>query len=378
LNDINFVTVDSETIKNKIINDTEKTFGETLSPGDERRIFLLQEVPIIVGLKNDINNTGKQNLLRYATGAVLDEFGNRVNTPRNSADYAITTFRYTLSATRTEDTPIAAGKRATPEGELQFATVSDLVIPAGQLTGDVKAKATKTGKKYNGFIPGQIKNIVDTIPYVASVTNIDTSSGGADIESDDDGINVWSGYRERIRQAPSGFSTAGPADAYAYWAKSASSNIKDVVVTFPSGGHVLITVLMSDGQMPLQTILDAVLAACNNRKRRPMTDYVTAAAPTQVTYNIDLTYYISSENQALEASIKSAVEGSGGAIETYKAWQCSGLGKTIKSINPDELRVLVKAAGASRMVLTSPIYTALNDTEVASIGTITVTYGGLE
>lgn len=378
LSDINFVEVDSETIKNKIINDTETAMGETLSPGDERRTFLLQEVPIVVGLKNDINNTGNQNLLRNATGENLDALGERVNCPRNVADYATTTFRFTLSATRTEDTPIAAGKRGTPDGKLLFTTVRDLVIPAGQLTGDIIAKATETGEKYNGFIAGQIKTLVDQIPYVASVTNIDTSSGGSDIEPDDDGINIWSGYRERIRIAPSSFSTAGPSDAYEYWAKSANSDIKDVVITFPSGGHVLITVLMSGGQLPTQAILDAVLSACNDRKRRPMTDYVQAAAPTQVTYNIELTYFISSENQAFETVIKNKIEGTDGAIETYKTWQCSKLGKTIKAINPDELRFLIKAAGASRIVLTSPVYTALTETQVASVGTITIAYGGLE
>jgi phage-related baseplate assembly protein len=374
MSDINFVEVDAQEINKELVNDFETALGETLYPGDERRIFLEQEGQVIVGLKNSINDTGRQNLLRYARGEVLDAMGERLDTPRLQAQKAKVTLRFTLSAAQTFVITIPQGTRATPDGQLYFATTQTLVIQAGQTYGDVLAESTEGGEKYNGFAAGQIKTIVDPIAYVASVQNIDTSSGGSDIEPDDDGVNLWSGYRERIRQAPNKTSTAGHEDGYIYWAKTADVNIQDVAVTSPAAGQIKITVLMKDGQLPTQQVLDAVLAACSDKKRRPLTDQVTAAAPTTVNYDITLTYYISQENAANEINIRNAIEGTNGAIDQYKSWQKGKLGR---AINPDYLKQLILNAGAYRVDITAPIYTAVDTDKVASEDTVTITYGGL-
>ncbi len=373
--DIQFVETDAQVIANELITAFEHETGETLYSGDERRIFLLNLMQAIVGLKNDINNTGKQNLLRYATGDVLDALGEFYDTSRLPAQKASVTLRFTLSAAQPAPVTIPAGTRATPDGASYFATISDLTIAIGQTTGDVKAEATETGGKYSGFVAGQIKNIVDPMPYVASVTNINTSAGGTDIEPDDDGANIWSGYRERIRQAPESLSVAGPEGAYIYWAKTADASIADVAVTSPSPGVVKVIPLLVNGGIPGQPILDKVLDVCSAKTRRPLTDNVQVAAPTQVSYNITLTYYISASRQAEEVAIKDAVEDPGGAVDQFKAWQREKLGR---AINPDELRYRIMLAKASRIVLTAPAYAALDVDEVAVPGTVTITYGGLE
>lgn len=372
---IQFVEVDAQQLYNDLLLQFQQALGETLYQGDERRIFLEQESLILVALYNAINDTGKQNLLRYARGEVLDAIGERTDTPRLPAQKATVTLRFTLSTAQPGPVTIPAGTRATPDGKLFFATVKDLIIPSGNLTGDVQAEATDTGEAHNGFAPGQINRIVDPVAYVASVTNIDTSAGGADIEPDDDGVNVWSGYRERIRESVSKFSTAGPEDAYIYWAKTADANIQDVAVTSPAAGEVKITVLMKDGQLPSQAVLDKVLAVCSDKKVRPLTDHVTVAAPTTVAYDITLTYYISRDDAANEASIRNAIESTGGAIDQYKAWQGSKLGR---AINPDYLRQLMLNAGAHRINLTAPAYTVVAEDAVAVAGTVTIAYGGLE
>lgn len=269
MSDINFVEVDAGKIEREMISDFETALKTTLYPGDERRIFLQQETPIIVGLKNSINDAARQNLLRYARGPQLDALGERYDTPRLPAQKAVVTLEWTLSSAQPNPVTIAKGKRATPDGQFFFATVEDLVIPAGNLSGTVKAEATVAGANHNGFVPGQISTIVDPTPFVASVANIDTSSGGADEEPDDDGVNIWSGYRERIRLAPTKVSTAGPEDAYKYWAKTASQDIVDVAVLSPDPGEIKIIVLMKNGESPSQPILDAVMAACSDKKRRP-------------------------------------------------------------------------------------------------------------
>lgn len=366
MNEINFVEVDAQKISNEMIEAFEAAYGETFYPGDERRIFLEQLLQVIVGVKTSINDSARQNLLRYARGEILDALGGL--TERIPAQKAKTRLRFTLSGAQADDYLIPEGTRVTPDGKIYFATSAALTIPAGVLAGDIAAESSEGGANYNGFAPGQIKNLVDLIPYISSVANIDTSSGGADVEDDDH-------YRERIRLAPESYSVAGPEGAYIYWAKTADVNISDISVTSPSPGVVKIVVLMADGEIPSQTILDKVEAVTSAKDVRPLTDNVQVAAPTQVIYNIDFTYYIPLSRAAEEASIRSAIEGTGGAVDQYKAWQCSNLGK---AINPDTLRLLVLQTGASRIVLASPAYTQLDSDEVAMVGTVTFTYGGME
>lgn len=76
-----------------------------------------------------------------------------------------------------------------------------------------------------------------------------------------------------------------------------------------------------------------------------------------------------------------------GAIRDYINWQKERLGLTI---NPDELRFKIQSAATyttvenkvytavRRVVVNSPNFIDIKDTEVAKVGTITVNYGGLE
>ncbi len=366
MSEINFVEVDAKSIEQELIQTFEQALKETLYPGDERRIFLMQMVPVLVGVKNSINDSAKQNLLRFARGQVLDELGG-YHTPRLQPQKAVVNVDFTLSGVQTNPLLIPKGTRVTPDGVLYFATTKDITIPSGSLTGPVLAEATEAGEKHNGFAPGQIKSIVDPVPFVAAVTNTDTSRDGAPMEDDES-------YRQRIRMAPESFSVAGPEGAYIYWAKTADPNILDLSVISPTPGTVKITVLMENGDVPHQSTLDAVNAACNDKKRRPLTDQVLVQAPTIVNYNLNLTYFISSENATFETTIRSNIEGTGGAIEQYKTWQASKLGR---AINPDFLRQLMLNAGACRINLTAPVYTSINPNEVAKCTTVTVNYGGM-
>jgi phage-related baseplate assembly protein len=367
MNEVTFVKVDAATIEADLINDFETATGETFYPGDERRIFLLQEVPILVAQKNDINYTGNQNLLPFAVDKALDGLGAFLGVTRLSAQQSLVTIQFTLAGAQVMDITVPSGTRVTPDGVLYFKTTSDLIIPSGNTMGIVLAKALVGGIIYNDFIPGQIKTIVDPVPYIISAINTDTSYNGADIESNDK-------YRERIQLAPESFSTAGPEGAYIYWAKTADANIQDVSVTSPSPGNVNIYTLMKDGVLPTQNILDKVYAEVSPKNRRPLTDFVHALAPTVSTYNISLTYYIATERKTEESSIRASIEDSGGSIDQYIAWQYGELGR---DINPDYLASLMFAKGAFRIVPTSPVFTALTDDKVAKLGTKTIIYGGL-
>lgn len=344
----------------------EGMLGRKLYPGDPVRLFLQSQAALVVQLLSLINKTAKMNLLRYAEGPVLDNIGAFTETARLPAAAAFTSLRYTLSAVQPSPVTIPAGTRVSTESDpkLYFATTAEQAIPAGTLYLDILARCTTTGAAANGYLAGQINQIVDPIPFVASAVNTMTTTGGADVESD-------AAYRERIHQAPESFSVAGPYGAYEYHAKSANPAIVDVAVSSPAPSEVLIIPLLANGAIPGQGVLDSVSAAVNDSRVRPLTDLVTVQAPTTVTYNINLTYYIRQADSAAASEIQSRVDA---AVTAYVTWQRSKLGR---DINPSELIRIVMQSGAYRVNVTTPTYAAVDSNKVAIVGTRTVTYGGL-
>ena len=366
MSEINFVNADAEQITSELINDFENYTGEILYSGDARRLFLQGFAYVFVNLLNSINTTGRSNLLRYAYSDTLDALGELYGTPRMEAQKAKVTIRFALAQAQPGAVTIPSGTRVTPDGNIFFATDTVLTIEGGSTYGEVTATATSPGIAYNGFAAGQINKLVDGNAYVASVVNTEMSSGGTDIESDD-------AYRERLREAPYSYSTAGPTQAYEYWARNASPDVGDVSITSPSAGNITIYVLKQGGVLPEleDPILTAVNAQVNDKSRRPMTDYVTVLPATPVNTTIEVEYYISPDNAVNTISIQSAVASS---VNEYRAWQTGKIGR---AINPDELRKRMLNAGASRVDITSPARVTMSTGEVAQITSTTVTYKGL-
>lgn len=365
LPDIVFVDASAEEVENTVISAYEAASERTLAKADPVRLFLLTIANVIVLLKNDINYTGKQNLLRYAEGDSLDHLGVLVGCERTAAAAASTTIKVTLSEAQATNIVIPAGTRFTAGDNVFFALDDLMLITAGELTGTGQATCTETGTVGNDYLPGQIKTLVDPVAYVSSIVNTTKSEGGAEIESDDD-------YREDINKAPESFSVAGPKGAYEYWAKRASSTISDVSVLSPSPGTVEVIPLLENGVIPGTEILSLVDETLNDLSVRPLTDRVIVAAPTAETYDIDLTYYIEKDNATRASAIQEAVNN---AVEEYISWQCA---KLARDINPSELIKSIVTAGAKRVVINSPVFTALDETKVAQLGTKTINFGGLE
>ena len=364
LPDIEFANADEETVKAAVLAEYTEITGRTLATGDPTRLFMLVIAELIIRLLNKMNYTGKQNLLKYATGDNLDELGAFSDTDRIPASAATTTLQITLSAVREQETIVPSGTRVTTASGIYFATDEDVAILAGNTMTIVKATCQTTGVAGNGFLPGEINNIVDPIAYVASITNTTTSAGGADQEEDD-------AYRERIHESPERFSTAGPTGAYEYWAKSANSAINDVTVYSPSAGVVEIRPLLDGGKIPGQEVLDVVGSILNKDTVRPLTDQVQVKAPEPVSYDISLTYYI--DRWVSESMVKDAVTQ---AITGYERWQSAKIGR---DINPSRLIAdVMSVPGVKRIVVASPVYTELTNIQVAQADKISATLGGSE
>lgn len=365
LPEILFVSADKEEVEAYILSEYERIAGRTLARGDPVRLFLLTIAAVIILLLNKINETGKQNLLRYASGNNLEHLGALVGVERIQAMAAVTTMQINLSIMHEGATVIPAGTRFSAGGDVFFALKEPLVIKAWAQSGEAEAVCLNEGVVGNGYLPGQIKTLVDPLPYVDSVVNITASEGGSGIQDDDS-------YRENIRLAPESFSVAGPDGAYIYHAKRASARIIDVAVWSPTPGEVEVRPLLAGGEIPGEEMLELVFEKLDDRRVRPLTDKVTVLAPEVVSYDVDFTYYIDMADATQAEAIRTAVEA---AADDYVIWQKSKLGR---DINSSELIRRIMQAGAKRVDVISPAFVRLGSTQVAIADKVTVNLGGLE
>lgn len=373
LPDIEFVNSDKDEIQAIILSIYKQVTGRQLAQGDPVRLFILVITNVIILLLNKINETGKQNLLKYATGENLDHLGVLVGVARAPAAKAVTTVEITMANSSTSLRTIPKGTRVTAGDGVFFELLQEASVLPGHTTVTAQFYCTATGESGNNYAPGEITTLVDPLPYVQSVRNTTKSQSGADIEDDER-------YRDRIHNAPESFSCAGAEGAYEFFAKKASQTIIDVKTISPKAGEVVIYPLLEKGQLPEQEILTKVEAMCNQTHVRPLTDKVSAKAPGQKSYDINLTYYINRADQTQASIIQANVEKS---VEEYVVWQRSAMGR---DINPSELVRKVMEAGAKRVNVVSPSYTKVRNgskadsfiVEIAVLNSKNISYGGVE
>lgn len=373
-----FITTDAEKIYNTIIENFEKNLQEPLYPGDERRLFVESGIiPVIIALFNKMDDAAKQRTLKNARGVVLDALGERVNCERLAKGAALTTLQFSLAAPRTVDTVVPKGTRATADTKVYFAADESVIIRKGELSVTVTATATTGGAAGNNFAIGAISTIVDAVPYVAGVTNLNITAGGDDGEPypEEDGGVGDNAYRERIKLAVTAYSTAGSGPAYEYHTRSVSAQIKDVrVISEQAAGTIDVYVVGENGEDLPESIINAIKEKLNRKDVRPLNDLVNVHNPEKVGFDIELKYYVAKEN---EAAAITNIEGAGGAIEQYIKYQQESIGR---DINPDKLHLLClrpgdNLTGCYYVKITKPTLTALNDSQIAKwSGKLTVTH----
>lgn len=368
--DVSFIdNLDAQTVRDNLIEaykaEVQNITGEQidLASGAPERLMLYAFSAQLYQAYKYIDVSAKMGLLKYSQGDYLDNLGLLRGLKRKDATPASCTVEFTLSDIRASATGIAGGTRL-KAGNIYFVTNEYLEIPAGQNKGQVTAVAEVAGIEGNTVAKGDIKTIVDPVAYVASVTNINDATGGTDIESDDK-------FTLRIYECPAGYSVAGPTDAYIFHAKNAISDIGDVYAYTPQPGNVEVVFTMSDGSLPQVEKIEQMGKALNDETIRPLTDTVTCKAPSEVEYSIDLVYYINTSDSAKAVSIQNAVTD---AVTAYKQWQ-----RHLKrDITASKLIQMIMSAGAKRVEVTAPTYTALQVDQIAKCTDVNITYGGLE
>ena len=362
-----YEAIDSDAweIKRDMINKFQELSGRSLTEASPETLIFSTVAYQLALLEEKYNDDIKQNYLRFARGERLDlkgEFyGNRGK--RLIEQSAVATFRFYISSIQTTDTVIPKGSRIR-YNELYFETDEEYKITKGNLSVDGKATCNTLGIIGNGIPVGQIKDMVDIFPNYAKVENITESNSGTNEEADES-------YRERIREIPESFTTAGSSGAYAFWTKTASTNIIDVKVHSPSATNVDVYIWTDTGTVS-QELKEKVKAVLNEENVRPLTDNVNIKEPNKINYSIDFDYYIDKDNETLVNVIKSNVDKT---VQEYVGWQKEKIGK---DINPDELIKRLKIAGVKRVVLRNPVFQKLDFNQVAINNRIVSNYQGVE
>jgi len=95
-------------------------------------------------------------------------------------------------------------------------------------------------------------------------------------------------FRMRIPLSLEGHSTAGPIGAYKFHTLSASGDVKDVFVSSPEPGKVLVTILANTQTgLPSQDLLNLILEKLNHEDIRPLTDWVNVQSAQIINYQVE-------------------------------------------------------------------------------------------
>ncbi len=337
-----------------------------LEEADPIRLIAYADCLLLYQIAQYADRAGKMSLLKYSYGDYLENIGALKGIARMQGTAAKTKLRFTLSTQRPGTTIIPAGTRVTASDGVYFYTTETLEIPTGNVMGEINAECRDIGIKGNGYLPGDLKILVDPVPYVSKVENVTITEGGTDLESDEN-------LAKRIYFAPSSWSTAGPDDAYRYWVQTFNSDISDVRIESDTPGEVDIYFIFKGGQLPEETIIEELSRYLQNEEIRPLTDKVIVRAPDVEKYKINLVYYINKSDQAKTSLIHEQVQA---AIQEYVTWQKEKIGR---DINPDQLRKMLISAGVKRLEIRSPDFQRIPHGSIALLEEdAVVMYGGIE
>jgi len=273
-----FVNRNPDIVMSEIKSQMEAMLGRQLQPAQLEQLILQ-----IIGYREILLlerfNAGMAQLLyQFSHAPVLDYIAALVAVERLPASHAGCVIQFTLVPGH-GNVVIPGGTRVATQDGIIFATTEDLIISASDDVMDVVATAQVAGKAANGIEPGKISLILDPLAFVSAAANITVPGGGGDTETDES-------LRERIKLAPTQYSTAGSRASYTFHAKSANPSIIDVSVSSPIPGTVFIVPLLESGTY--DQVIQDIYNTCSAETVRPLTDTVIVSEPSEINYTIEV------------------------------------------------------------------------------------------
>ena len=250
--------------------------------GPQRKLYPAQLEQVFIDLISyGFSLLGKEAQMASEQRWLLFQKGEHLQVgAANNATYKLKASPATCLVRATLDTPsssqVLVGEAGSElvAGDQTFSLDTEIIIPAGNLYGEAGATALLTGPGGNGFTPGHVTAIIDSV----SVENVTETTGGADDEDEE-------AFRYRALNAHERVSKAGPRESYRQQARAFSPAIIDVAVVRPQPGHIHIYVLLWDG-VPTQDFLNQLKDWLDPRKKRPQGDELSVFAAEVVTYTV--------------------------------------------------------------------------------------------
>lgn len=355
-----FISRDPQQVEAELIAGWEAMTGKTLYPAQVERLLIdlaaYRETLVRIG----IQEAAKLNLVAFSRYPMLDYLGELVGTTRLPGAAARTFLQFTLATPAQAPLLIPAGTRTRGAGA-EFATDAAATLAVGQVQVTVPATATTAGPAANGVGAGAVTALIDLPGLGLAVTNTAVSAGGLGAEDDER-------LRARILLAPEHFAVAGPAQAYRWQVLSLRADVAEVAVTSPAPGRVNVYPLLASG-LPDAALLEAARLRLGGERVRPLTDWVTVAAPTRVPYAV--TVRLLGTQGADAAAVTAAVTAS---LEAFAARLRATLGHDLVPSQWSERAQ--RLGGVYQVTVTAPTARVLRPEEWPDCTGITVTWDG--
>lgn len=176
-------------------------------------------------------------------------------------------------------TVIPAGFLVQSQAGLQFQTLNQVTLDTNGVAA-ANIEAMDVGPEYN-LIAGTITKVVVVLIGVTTVTNEASTSGGSNVESDDD-------FRARLLMRAQTPSSSGNVNHYKGWAlETPGAGAVKVFPIWNGPGTVRVVLIDANKQPANQALLDAVKA--HIEANRPIGSTVTIEAAVPLAINVAVT-----------------------------------------------------------------------------------------
>ena len=323
LEEVVFYNTNGEEISlSNLVNQMVNYYGLKLEIGDTRvtdfnegseiRNLLEAFAVAIYALLEEQHEATKIAFISSSYGVWLDRIAELpfINLPRVQGNVSQGVVSFTLDSTLSDDFVVPAGSIvACSNGGLEFVTLSDCFINAGDLSADVAVECLVDGVEGNvsaGSIDTVSSEFVDST--LVSVSNQDGLDGGADLEGDED-------YRSRLlaNVQRAGFGTL----QYYMDLCEAVTGVHDVLFINASG-YTRKCIVNGDVKPTPDSVLLDVLTALTDNSNHVLNHSFTVAKPVYDTEALDITLSVTSEIASADLSEVLTCLFDGGVINGFQ------------------------------------------------------------
>lgn len=342
----------------EIYSNLKQTFesesGLVINDGGDMALRFYAVAAELVSLWAECDFVHRQSFPQTATGSYLENHAEMRGIVRGSAAKAHGTLRFSITSARSRDVYIPKGTRCMTQSLTEFATTEDAFLRAGELYCDVSAEATYVGKECNAS--ANEVNIMQNAPVgIISVTNPQPFTGGKDEESDDE-------LRERIISSYGSIPNGGNVAYYEKLALSVPGVAAVKVLPRERGRGTVDIIVVADGGMPSQALLNSVSAAVD--ARREICVDIDVEAPTSKPVNVSASVTVASGYTASSVlqKVRSAVSAYFGSSRLGNDILRAELGKVIYSVD-----------GVKNYSISAPSSdVSVDETELPVLGTLSI------